>query len=104
MNTLANIIQINGKNVKDSTAARMASLAPVEASTTATAAHAVGEYFWLGGALYEATAAIAVGGTITVGTNCKAAVLGAGLTNLKSQTNALGLSVVNGMMSVTFDE
>ena len=71
MNALANIIQINGKNVKDSTAARMASLAPVEASTTATAAHAAGALFWLDGTLYEATAAIAVGGTITVGTNCK---------------------------------
>lgn len=89
MNILANIIKINGKNVKDSTAARMASLAPVEASTTATAAHAVGDYFWLGGTLYEATVAIAIGDTITAGTNCKAAVLAADVTDLKSQTDAL---------------
>ena len=85
MNTLANIIQINGKNVKDSTAARMASLAPVEASTTATVAHAVGEYFWLGGVLCEATDVITVGDSITVGKNCKAAVLATDVTGLKSQ-------------------
>ena len=41
-----------------------------ESSTTAAYAHAIGEYFTLSGVLHKATAAIAVGDTITVGTNC----------------------------------
>lgn len=51
-------------------------IAPVEASSTATVAHAAGKYFWKGGKLYKATANIAVGGTITVGTNCMLAIIG----------------------------
>ena len=39
-------------------------IAPTEASTTATSAHAVGEVFFLGGKLYQATSAIAIGDTI----------------------------------------
>ena len=85
---VANIIRINGKNVKDSNAAAMASLAPVESSTTASMAHAVGEYFWLNGTFYEATAAIAIGNTITVGTNCIIAYLGNELSDLKARIPA----------------
>lgn len=83
---MANIIQINGKKVKDVNAARMSSLAPVESSTTASMAHAVGDYFWLNGTLYEATAAITVGNAISVGTNCKITNMGENLADLKSQT------------------
>lgn len=39
-------------------------------TATATANHAVGDLFVMGGKLYKATAAIATGETITVGTNC----------------------------------
>lgn len=46
-----------------------------EASTTAAAAHTVGSYFWMGGVLYRATAAIAIGDTITAGTNCTAVTI-----------------------------
>ena len=81
---MANIIQINGKKVKDVNAARMSSLAPVESSTTASMAHAVGDYFWLNGTLYEATAAITVGNAISVGTNCKITNMGENLADLKS--------------------
>lgn len=84
---MANIIQINGKKVKDVNAARMSSLAPVESSTTASMAHAVGDYFWLNGTLYEATAAITVGNAFSVGTNCKITNMGENLANLKSQIN-----------------
>lgn len=87
---MANIIQINGKKVKDVNAARMSSLAPVESSTTASMAHAVGDYFWLNGTLYEATAAITVGNAISVGTNCKITNMGENLADLKSQINVLG--------------
>lgn len=47
-------------------------IAPVEASTTASQAYAIGEQFILNGTLYTATAAITAGGTITIGGNCTA--------------------------------
>lgn len=61
-----------------------AMIAPEEASSTAAAAHAVGDYFRLSGILYITTAAIAIGDTITPGTNCAVAVLGDDVTDLKS--------------------
>lgn len=82
---MANITKINGKDVKDSTAVHMASLATIEANTTATTAHEIGSYFWLNEILYETTTAIAVGDTIIVGTNCKEAILGDDVADLKSQ-------------------
>ena len=59
-------------------------VASVETSTTASKAYAVGDYFWKDDVLYVVTAAIASGGTITVNTNCKAAVLGNDVSSLKS--------------------
>ena len=50
-----------------------ASISDTEASTTAAAAYAIGDQFSINGVLYEATAAIAIGDTITVGTNAKIA-------------------------------
>ena len=47
-------------------------IAPVEASTTASRRYEIGDQFILSGVLYTATAIIANGGTITVGTNCTA--------------------------------
>ena len=47
-------------------------VAYVESSTTATKRYEIGDQFILNGALYTATAIIANGGTITVGTNCTA--------------------------------
>lgn len=47
-------------------------IAPVETSTTASQAYAIGEQFILNGTLYTATAAITAGGTITIGGNCTA--------------------------------
>lgn len=61
-----------------------AAIAPTEASTTASQAYAIGDYFWLSGTLYEATAAITQGGTIVVGTNCKTAEIGEALTQQKN--------------------
>lgn len=76
MSTTDFIVRINGKDVKDKAAARMASIAPVEVSTTAANAYAVGQYFWLNDILYAATTAIAAGEAITVGSNCAAAIIG----------------------------
>lgn len=47
-------------------------IAYTEASTTATKRYEIGDQFILSGVLYTATAIIANGGTITVGTNCTA--------------------------------
>ena len=53
-----------------------------EATATAAAAHAKGSYFWNANILYRATAAIAVGDTITVGTNCVAVTIAGELENV----------------------
>lgn len=44
-------------------------MAPVETGTTATQPYAVGDYVIVGSTLHEVTAAIAIGGTFTEGTN-----------------------------------
>ena len=46
------------------------SLAPIESTSTASRNYSVGQQFVYNGLLYEATSAIASGGTITPGTNC----------------------------------
>lgn len=53
-----------------------------EATATAAAAHAKGSYFWNSNILYRATAAIAVGDTITVGTNCVTVTIAGELENV----------------------
>lgn len=57
------------------------SVATIETSP-ATATHAVGDYIVYNGQLYEVTTAIAVGETLTVGTNITATTVGAELTAL----------------------
>ena len=47
-------------------------IAPTEETTTASRAYNIGEQFFLNDVLYKATANIAQGDTITVGTNCSA--------------------------------
>jgi len=53
-------------------AASESEIAPVEATTTASRAYAVGDLLIYNGTLYRVTTAIASGGTITPGTNCTA--------------------------------
>lgn len=48
-------------------------IAPIQTTLTALKAYAVGEQFVYNGLLYEVTAAIASGGTITIDGNCKLA-------------------------------
>ena len=59
------------------------SVAVIETSPT-TATHAVGSYIVYNGQLYEVTVAIAVGETLTVGTNISATTVGAELTSLNN--------------------
>ena len=63
-----------------------------EASTTAAAAHAVGSYFWLSGVLYRTTAAIAIGDTITAGTNCTAVTILGEMENNKPHKGSISFS------------
>lgn len=65
-------------------------IAGTESSTTSAHAYSAGDYFILNDTLYEATAAIAVGGTITVGTNCQATTVCGEVGELKSEVNELG--------------
>ena len=77
-------------------------IAGTESSTTSAHAYSTGDYFILNDTLYEATAAIAVGGTITVGTNCQATTVGGEVGELKSGFTDLGLSVVDGALCQTY--
>ena len=70
------------------------SLAPIESSATASRNYSVGQQFVYNGLLYEATAAIASGGTITPGTNCarttvaeELSALNDSLTNVENVTS-----------------
>lgn len=83
ISTLQNTATTQGNKIT----ALGAMVAPVEASSTAASAHAVGDYFRLNDVLYIATAAIAVGNTITPGTNCRVAVVGDEVSDLKSAIN-----------------
>lgn len=75
------VVRLNGVdyNLEDENVRAM--IAPTEASSTASAAHATGTYFILADTLYTATAdiaigdTIAIGNTITPGVNCAQIVL-----------------------------
>lgn len=61
------------KNLNLGSKADKTDIAPVESSSTASQAYAIGDYFYYNGVRYKASAAITSGGTITPGTNCTAA-------------------------------
>lgn len=60
----------NIKTVLGKVFASNGTIATVETTSTASQGYAIGAQFVYNGILYEATAAIASGGTITPGTNC----------------------------------
>jgi len=81
------------------------SLAPIESSATASRNYSVGQQFVYNGLLYEATSAIASGGTITPGSNCARTTVAEELSALNdSLTNSLAwknLSAVTGANAIT---
>ena len=88
----------NADKVDDALGSKAAnqSLAPIESTSTATRNYSIGQQFVYNGLLYEATAAIASGGTITPGTNCarttvaeELSALNDSLTNLSSTVSSL---------------
>ena len=70
-------------------------IAPTEASTTATSAHAVGELFFLNGSLLVALSAIAIGDTITTTGNSPNAAVTMLSSELIRDIQVNGTSVVN---------
>ena len=78
-------------------------VAPTEAASTASADHAVGEYFVYGGKLYVTTSAISAGDTITPDTNCEEVPdgLGSEVSELKGHFPATGKFVTGTNTSAT---
>lgn len=68
----------DGSDVSDS------NLATIEATSTASQAYAIGDYLVYNGQLYAVTAAIALGETLTVGTNISSTTVGTELTALNA--------------------
>lgn len=60
-------------------------VAPVESSSTASQAYSIGDYLVYNSQLYQATAAIASGDTLTVGTNIATTSVGDELSELNSK-------------------
>ena len=79
-------------------------IATVETGTSATRAYEVGDYFWKGGKLYEATAPIVSGTAFTAGTNCKLAVIGDDVSDLKESVNQIGPAVYAGFEQKTITD
>lgn len=83
---MAKKIDINGlEHFKEKENAMIAG--KPEATGTATATHAKDEYFYWKGTLHQATAAIAIGDTITLNTNVKKSVLTDDLCQLQTALN-----------------
>lgn len=81
-----------------------AMIAPTEASSTASAAHAAGSYFIYGGTLYRATADIASGATIVTsgsGQNCEAVTVGGELVTLDGEVSDLKSALSNYVENIT---
>ena len=81
------------------------SVATIETSP-ATAAHEVGDYILWNGQLYKATSAIAVGETLTVGTNITATTVGEELSglHLHNKTTIVNRTVAKGYSTWYYDE
>lgn len=75
-------LDFNG--LKEFKATENSTIASVESTTTASKAYNIGDFFWYAGKLYKATAPIASGATITIGTNCSLAPLANDVSALKS--------------------
>lgn len=79
-------------------------VATVETSSTSAHAYAIGDLFILNGVLYKATVAIAVGGTITAGTNCQTATVGGEVSDLKNTLSLLDDEIPDTVQTITFDQ
>lgn len=75
-------------------------VAAVEESSTASAAHSAGSYLRFNGNLYKVTQAIAVGGTITPGTNVESTSVGEELKTISDGVTGLTYSAVTETITI----
>lgn len=80
------------------------SLAPIESSATASRNYSVGQQFVYNGLLYEATSAIASGGTITPGSNCARTTVAEELSALNDSLNKYVAITKSGTTGNTYGE
>ena len=95
---------VNAQNLIDALAAGAAGIenfAPAE-SQTAAAAHAVGTYLTYNNTLYKVTTAIAIGDTLTPGTNISSTTVGEEIEQIRAVTDSF--SIVNGELCITYYE
>lgn len=74
------IVEVNDKKTNNS------NLAPIEATTTASRSYLVGDYLMLQGEFYKVISAIAIGDTLTVGTNIQATSVGDEIDEVDNKT------------------
>lgn len=75
---------VTSSGIHTAVQATASNLATIESSTTASQAYSEGDYLVLSGQLYEVIADIAIGETLTVGTNILATTVGSELTALNN--------------------
>lgn len=93
-----NVFNENADKIDEALGSKAAnqSLAPIESSATASRNYSVGQQFVYNGLLYEATSAIASGGTITPGSNCAR-------TTVAEELSALNDSITNYCKLITYN-
>ena len=97
---MANINKVallnNGKVVGAGRNKDNSNLAPIEATTTASRSYLVGDYLMLQGEFYKVISAIAIGDTLTVGTNIQSTNVGDEIDEVNDYTKDIdryGLSI-----------
>lgn len=90
---MANINKVallnNGKVVGAGRNKDNSNLAPIEATTTASRSYQVGDYLMLQGEFYKVISAIAIGDTLTVGTNIQSTTVGNEIVDIKDDVSAI---------------
>ena len=115
------LLEINSETRKiQDTEGRAMICINVESTTTATVAHNKGTFFIYDGVLYKATSNIAIGDTITVGTNCEVSSLTNALEHVQDsivvdtsisssstnpvQNRVIAAALANKQNTLTFDD
>ncbi len=105
-NAASEFKRLGGTNddIAQATAAIDSNIASVETDYIASKDYAIGDLFIVNNVLYKAIATIAEGNIIDTNTNCAVVNLGDEIGNLNEELNALGFSVVNGALNITYEE
>lgn len=102
---MANIDKVallnNGKVVGAGRNKDNSNLAPIEATTTASRSYLVGDYLMLQGEFYKVISAIAIGDTLTVGTNIQATNVGNEVSDINDRVSANTIGTEVDLLSYT---